>query len=65
MNRMCVWIDYKLVPVHDDEPYKFLTDPPQKIGDDAEIFVNGKREKVRLLSSQRMVNNSLYLVRRG
>lgn len=63
MNRLCEYFDgIGFVPVH-NEPYEFLTDPPEKIGDAALIRVDGKREMVCLLKSSNMVKNSTYLVR--
>jgi hypothetical protein len=61
-NSLCVFIQgCGLVPVN-YAPYEFLTSPPIKIGDDTLIVSNGKRHKVRLLSSVDMVKNALYLV---
>ena len=70
-NRLQVWIDeYGFVPTaqrEDDVPV-FETSEPKKIGDDAIIFVEGQRRKVRLLSShgmRGMARVSLWLVDMG
>lgn len=68
-NRFCAYFDgYGLVPVADskDDTPVFLTSPPQKVGDDAVVLVEGMRRKVRLLAaSKRLGNQSLFLVDMG
>ncbi len=67
-NRIAVtFAEYGAIPVAsslDDLPV-FETGPPKRIGDDAIIFVEGQRRKVRLLRSVWCVSNGTYLVDMG
>lgn len=67
-NRLCINFDgYGLVPLADlkDDYPSFITKEPTKIGDDAIVFVEGTRRKVRLLESSGHVKNAMYLVDMG
>jgi hypothetical protein len=67
-NRLCVWFsDYGLVPVASalDGKLEFLTNPPQRIGDDVLILVEGQERRARLLHSDMMCKNCTYLVDQG
>ena len=64
-NRICVnFAGFGLVPLADelDDVPVFETAPPNQIGDDAIIYVEGQRRHVRFLRSSKMVRNSTYLV---
>lgn len=68
-NRIMVNFDgYGMVPVAtnlDDEPVYYYCYPPQRIGDEVNILVEGKARKVRLLKSSGMAKNATYLVDMG
>lgn len=62
--RICVCIKGapRSVPVADKWPIEFLTEPPQKIGDEALIRTEGQTVQVMLLPSSGHVRDRTYLV---
>lgn len=68
INRFCVsFLGYGFIPVAcgaDDKPI-FISGAPKRIGDDAVIFAEGKKRKVRLLRSNGHIKDETYLVDMG
>jgi hypothetical protein len=61
MAKICVFIEDELYTVKDKSEILDWTHPPEKIGDDTVVRLFNEDRIVRLLKSNRMVNNKLYL----
>ena len=62
MNRVLIFFEEKGFVALEDSPFRFLSSPPQRIGDHALILVASEKRFVQLLRSYGHIKDSTYIV---